>query len=265
MGEKLIIGRYIPIDSFIHRLDSRTKLLATILYLIILFFANNWQTYLVLILFAGLSIYLTNIPYGYFFRGVRPMIWLLVFTALLQVFFSPGSTMYFQWGIIYISKEGIINGIFIFLRFILLTVMSTVLTLTTESLNLTDAIEYFLKPLTLLNISIHELTLMLALAIRFVPTMIDEADVIINAQRSRGVSFNEGSLMQRLRNLVPLLIPLFISSYDRAPQLATAMEARGYRGGVNRTKYRELSWDKWDTMIMISFVGLFSIVYSLRL
>lgn len=265
MGEKLIIGRYIPIDSFIHRLDSRTKLLATILYLIILFFANNWQTYLVLILFAGLSIYLTNIPYGYFFRGVRPMIWLLVFTALLQVFFSPGSTMYFQWGIIYISKEGIINGIFIFLRFILLTVMSTILTLTTEALDLTDAIEYFLKPLTLLNISIHELTLMLALAIRFVPTMVDEAGVIINAQRSRGVSFNEGSLMQRLRNLVPLLIPLFISSYDRAPQLATAMEARGYRGGVNRTKYRELSWDKWDTMIMISFVGLFSIVYSLRL
>ena len=193
------------------------------------------------------------------------MIWLLVFTALLQVFFSPGSTMYFQWGIIYISKEGIINGIFIFLRFILLTVMSTILTLTTEALDLTDAIEYFLKPLTLLNISIHELTLMLALAIRFVPTMVDEAGVIINAQRSRGVSFNEGSLMQRLRNLVPLLIPLFISSYDRAPQLATAMEARGYRGGVNRTKYRELSWDKWDTMIMISFVGLFSIVYSLRL
>lgn len=265
MGEKLIIGRYIPIDSFVHRLDSRAKLLGAILYIVILFFANNWQTYLVLILFAGLSIYLTNIPYGYFFRGVRPMIWLLVFTALLQVFFSPGSTMYFQWGILYISKEGIINGIFIFLRFILLTVMSTVLTLTTESLNLTDAIEYFLKPLTLLNISIHELTLMLALAIRFVPTMIDEADVIINAQRSRGVSFNEGSLMQRLRNLVPLLIPLFISSYDRAPQLATAMEARGYRGGEKRTKYRELSWDKWDTVIMISFVGLFSVVYSLRI
>lgn len=264
MGEKLIIGRYIPIDSFVHRLDSRAKFLATILYLIILFFANNWQTYLVLISFAALSIYLTKIPYAYFLRGVRPMIWLLVFTALLQVFFSPGSTMYFQWGIIYISKEGIINGIFVFLRFILITFMSTILTLTTESLDLTDAIEYFLKPLTLLNISIHELTLMLALAIRFVPTMVDEADVIMNAQRSRGVSFNEGTLMQRLRNLVPLLIPLFIISYDRAPQLATAMEARGYRGGENRTKYRELSWDKWDTIIMFSFIGLFTLVYSLR-
>lgn len=264
MGEKLIIGRYIPIDSFVHRLDSRAKFLATILYLIILFFANNWQTYLVLISFAALSIYLTKIPYTYFLRGVRPMIWLLVFTALLQVFFSPGSTMYFQWGIIYISKEGIINGIFVFLRFILITFMSTILTLTTESLDLTDAIEYFLKPLTLLNISIHELTLMLALAIRFVPTMVDEADVIMNAQRSRGVSFNEGTLMQRLRNLVPLLIPLFIISYDRAPQLATAMEARGYRGGENRTKYRELSWDKWDTIIMFSFIGLFTVIYSLR-
>lgn len=261
----MIVGRYIPIDSFVHRLDSRTKLLSTILYLIILFFANNWQTYLVLVLFAVLSIYLTNIPIAYFLRGVRPMIWLLVFTALLQVFFTPGSTMYFQWSIIYISKEGIIKGIFIFLRFVLITFMSTILTLTTESLDLTDAIEYYLKPLTLFNISIHELTLMLALAIRFVPTMVDEADVIINAQRSRGVSFNEGPLMERLRNLVPLLIPLFISSYDRAPQLATAMEARGYRGGENRTKYRELSWGKWDTIIILSFVGLFSVVYSLRI
>ena len=265
MGQKLIVGRYIPYDSFVHRLDSRAKLLATILYLVILFFANNWLTFLVLTLFVGIGIYLSGIPFNYFLRGVRPMIWLLIFTALLQALFTPGTTMYFEFGIIYVSKEGIINGLFIFMRFVLIIFMSTLLTLSTEALDLTDAIEYFLRPLKVFKLPIHEMTLMLALALRFVPTMVDEAEVIMNAQRARGVSFNEGPVMQRLRNLVPLLIPLFISSYDRAPQLATAMEARGYRGGEDRTKYRELSWGKWDTLVMLSFVGLFSVIYSLRM
>jgi|SRR5690625_1991243 len=265
MGQKLIVGRYIPYDSFVHRLDSRAKLLATILYLIILFFANNWASFLVLTVFVAIGIYLSNIPIGYFLRGVRPMIWLLIFTALLQALFTPGSTMFFQFGIISISLEGIINGIFIFMRFVLIIFMSTILTLSTEALDLTDAIEWFLKPLRIFNFPVHEMTLMLALSLRFVPTMVDEAEVIMNAQRARGVSFNEGTLMQRLRNLVPLLIPLFISTYDRAPQLATAMEARGYRGGEDRTKYRELSWGIWDTVVMMSFVVLFSVVFAVRL
>lgn len=143
MGQKLIVGRYIPYDSFVHRLDSRAKLLATILYLVILFFANNWLTFLVLTLFVGLGIYLSGIPFSYFLRGVRPMIWLLIFTALLQALFTPGPTMYFEFGIIYVSKEGIINGLFIFMRFVLIIFMSTLLTLSTEALDLTDAIEYF--------------------------------------------------------------------------------------------------------------------------
>lgn len=264
MGQKLIVGRYIPIDSFIHRLDSRAKLLATILYLIVLFFANNWMTYLVLTLFVGLGIYFSGISFSYFLRGVRPMIWLITFTALLQILFTPGSTMYFQYGFFYISKEGILSGLFIFLRFVLIIFISTLLTLSTEALDLTDAIEFFLKPLKIFKFPIHEMTLMLALALRFIPTMVDEAEVIMNAQRARGVSFNEGPIMQRLKNLVPLLIPLFISSYDRAPQLATAMEARGYQGGEKRTKYRELTWKKTDTAVLLSFLVLFSAVYMLR-
>lgn len=264
MGQKLIVGRYIPVDSFIHRLDSRAKLLATIFYLVILFFANNWVTFMVLTLFVGVGIFLSGISFSYFLRGIRPMIWLITFTALLQAFFTPSSTMYFQYGIFYVSKEGIINGLFIFLRFVLIIFISTLLTLSTEALDLTDAIEYFLKPLKVFKLPIHEMTLMLALSLRFVPTMVDEAEVIMNAQRARGVSFNEGSMMQRLKNLVPLLIPLFISSYDRAPQLATAMEARGYQGGENRTKYRELSWGKSDTVVMLSFVGLFFVIYTLK-
>lgn len=264
MGQKLIVGRYIPIDSFVHRLDSRAKLLAAIFYLIILFFANNIVTYSLLTAFVGVGIYLSRIPFSYFLRGVRPMIWLLIFTALLQALFTPGPNMIFQFAFVYISKEGILKGLLIFIRFVLIIFISTLLTLSTEALDLTDAIEYFLKPLKVFHFPVHEMTLMLALALRFVPTMVDEAEVIVNAQKSRGVSFNEGTLMQRLKNIVPLLIPLFISSYDRAPQLATAMEARGYRGGENRTKYRKLSWGKWDTVVMTSFVALYSLVYMLR-
>ena len=264
MGQKLIVGRYIPVDSFVHHLDSRAKLLATILYLVILFFANNWITYLILTLFVGLGIYLSGISFTYFLRGVRPMIWLITFTALLQMLFTSGPTMYFQFGFIYISKEGIQNGLFIFLRFVLIIFISTLLTLTTEALDLTDAIEFFLKPLKIFKFPVHEMTLMLALALRFVPTMMDEAEVIMNAQRARGVSFSEGPIMQRLKNLISLLIPLFISPYDRAPQLATAMEARGYQGGENRTKYRELTWKKIDTVVLLSFLVLFSTVYLLR-
>lgn len=192
------------------------------------------------------------------------MIWLITFTALLQMLFTSGPTMYFQFGFIYISKEGIQNGLFIFLRFVLIIFISTLLTLTTEALDLTDAIEFFLKPLKIFKFPVHEMTLMLALALRFVPTMMDEAEVIMNAQRARGVSFSEGPIMQRLKNLISLLIPLFISSYDRAPQLATAMEARGYQGGENRTKYRELTWKKIDTVVLLSFLVLFSTVYLLR-
>lgn len=264
MGQKLIVGRYIPYDSFVHRLDSRAKLLATILYVLLIFFADNGVTFLLLGLFVGLGIYLSKIPFGFFWRGVRPMIWLLIFTAMIQMLFTPGRTTYFEWGIIHISQEGIINGLFIFMRFVLIIFMSTILTLSTEALDLTDAIEYFLKPLSVFKFPVHEMTLMLALSLRFVPTMVDEADVIMNAQRARGVSFNEGPMMQRLKNLVPLLIPLFISSYDRAPQLATAMEARGYRGGENRTKYRELSWKKWDSIVMGSLVLLTALVVHLK-
>lgn len=265
MGEKLLLGRYIPYQSFVHQLDARAKLLATIFYLIILFFANNCLTYFLLILFTFLSIYLTKIPFSYFFKGVRPLIWLITFTALMQVLFTRGGTPLFSFWIFNISTMGLLNGIFIFMRFVLITVMSTVLTLTTEALELADAIEFFLTPLKRLNFPVHEMTLMLTLAMRFVPTMVDEAEVIMNAQRSRGVSFEEGTLMDRIRNFVPLLLPLFISSYDRAPQLATAMEARGYHSGIKeRTKYRELIWKTADSFVMISLFFLFLVILFTR-
>lgn len=264
MGEKLLIGRYIPYNSFVHHLDARSKLLVTILYIALLFLANNWIGYFILTVFAFVGIYLSKIPFAYFLRGIRPMIWLIIFTAMMQILFTPGATPLFSFGLISVSQEGILRGLLIFMRFVLIIVISTLLTLTTEALELADAIEFYLQPLNRLSFPVAETTMMLSISLRFVPTMVDEAEVIMNAQRSRGVTFDEGSVIDRIRSFIPVLIPLFISSYDRAPQLATAMEARAYQGGENRTKYRQLIWHRTDTFVLIAVGLLYPLVYWLR-
>lgn len=264
MKQKLIIGRYLPYDSFVHRLDPRSKLLAAIFYIFIIFFANNWQTYLVLALVVLLGIYLSKVPVDYFINGVRPMLTLFIFTAMLQILVTPGQTTYFSVWFISVSKEGILNGVYVFLRFVLIIFMSILLTLTTEALRLTDAIEYFLTPFKKMNFPVHDLALMLSIGLRFVPTLMDEAEKIMNAQRARGMDFTEGTLMQRIQNFVPLLVPLFNSSFERAFDLAMAMEARDYQGGKGRTKYRKLTWRKWDTIVMLSFLVVFLLVLLLK-
>lgn len=263
MKNKLLLGRYIPYDSFIHRLDARSKLLITILYIVLLFVANNWLTYSLMILFALLAIHLSELDKSYFIKGIRPMIFLIIFTALLQVFFTPGRNPLFSLGIISVSEEGLLRGFFIFLRFILIITMSTLLTLTTEALEIADAIEFYLSPLKWLHFPVAETTMMLSISLRFVPTMLDEAEVIMNAQKARGVSFNEGGIIDRMKSFIPVLVPLFVNSYDRAPQLATAMEARAYQGGENRTKYRELTWhsrDSYSVLVMFLFFALISLI-----
>lgn len=264
MKNKLIIGRYLPFDSFVHRLDPRAKLLATILFIVIIFFANNWPSYLVLTLVVSLGIYLSKVPVDYFIKGVRPMLVLFIFTALLQILVTPGQTTYFSIGFIQVSQEGIQNGIFVFLRFVLIIFMSILLTLTTEALRLTDAIDYFLIPLKKINMPVHDLALMLSIGLRFVPTLMDEAEKIMNAQRARGMDFNEGTWVDRIKNIGPLLIPLFNSSYDRAFDLATAMEARDYQGGKGRSKYRQLIWHKWDSIVLLFFTGVLILILSVR-
>lgn len=264
MLNSMIIGRYIPIDSFVHRLDPRAKLLATFFYLIIVFLANNWQTYLILAIFVLMGVALSKIPLRYFIRGVRPMLVLILITVLLQVFFTYGETVYWQWGILVLSREGIINGIFIFLRFMLIIFMSTLLTLTTTPIELTDAIEFVLRPLKVINVPVHAIALMLSIALRFVPTLMDETQKIMNAQRSRGVDFSEGNVMQRMQNIVPLLVPLFVASFNSALDLAVAMEARGYSGDEKRTRFRELTWSGADTMVMLACLVLLILILFLR-
>ncbi|MBE9910285.1 energy-coupling factor transporter transmembrane protein EcfT [Enterococcus mundtii] len=259
MMNKLIFGRYMPGDSFIHRLDPRAKLLASFYFIGIIFLANNWQTYALLAAFTLFAVFLSKVDIKFFIRGIRPLIWLILFTVGLQVLFTSGGETYWSWGIFNITQFGFMNGLFIFCRFVLIIFMSTLLTLTTPPLELSDAIEYLLRPLKVVRFPVHEVSLMLSIALRFVPTLMDETEKIMNAQRARGVDFGEGSLVQKMKAVIPLLIPLFVSSFNRAEDLATAMEARGYQGGEGRTKYRILHWHLQDTIVMVAF-GLMTIV-----
>ncbi|MFP3775399.1 energy-coupling factor transporter transmembrane protein EcfT [Enterococcus mundtii] len=259
MMNKLIFGRYMPGDSFIHRLDPRAKLLASFYFIGIIFLANNWQTYALLAAFTLFAVFLSKVDIKFFIRGIRPLIWLILFTVGLQVLFTSGGETYWSWGIFNITQFGVMNGLFIFCRFVLIIFMSTLLTLTTPPLELSDAIEYLLRPLKVVRFPVHEVALMLSIALRFVPTLMDETEKIMNAQRARGVDFGEGSLVQKMKAVIPLLIPLFVSSFNRAEDLATAMEARGYQGGEGRTKYRILHWHLQDTIVMVAF-GLMTIV-----
>ncbi|CAM3231419.1 energy-coupling factor transporter transmembrane component T family protein [Vagococcus fessus] len=253
MLEKLIFGRYIPGDSIIHRLDPRAKLLASFYFIGIIFLCNNFQSYAFMLVFTLGMILLSKVSIKFFIRGVKPLIWLILFTVVLQVLFTKGGTVYFEFGIISLTELGLRNGAFIFSRFVLIIFMSTLLTLTTAPLALSDAIEYLLRPLKVVKFPAHEVSLMLSIALRFVPTLMDETEKIMNAQRARGVDFGEGNLAQKMKAIVPLLIPLFVSSFNRAEDLAIAMEARGYQGGEGRSKYRQLKWYMKDTMVVIVF------------
>ena len=174
MMNKLIFGRYMPGDSLIHRLDPRAKLLASFYFIGIIFLANNWQTYALLAVFTLLAVFLSKVDFKFFIRGIRPLIWLILFTVALQVLFTSGGATYWSWGIFNITEFGVMNGLFIFCRFVLIIFMSTLLTLTTPPLELSDAIEYLLRPLKAVRFPVHEISLMLSIALRFVPTLMDE-------------------------------------------------------------------------------------------
>lgn len=261
---KLLLGRYIPGESLIHHLDPRAKLFASFYFIVIIFFCNNFASFGVMFLFTLIAILLSKVSLSFFLKGVRPLVWLILFTVALQVLFTNGGTVYFKFGFLTISEFGLKNGAYIFLRIVLIIFMSTLLTLTTPPLSLADAIEYLLRPLKKLKFPAHETSMMISIALRFVPTLMDETEKIMNAQRARGVDFNEGNLMQKMKAVVPLLIPLFVSSFDRAEDLALAMEARGYRGGEGRTKYRLLHWQWQDTLTIVCLAALTGVLMVVR-
>ncbi|MBF6625270.1 energy-coupling factor transporter transmembrane protein EcfT [Aerococcaceae bacterium zg-BR9] len=265
MLDKILLGRYIQSDSFIHRLDPRTKLIGSFYFIGIIFLANNLWGYGLLMLFTFLAIALTGIKLSYFINGVKPMIWLILFTVVFQIFFTTDGDVYFQWGPILITSLGVLNAVYIFLRLVLIIMMSTILTLTTAPLELADGIEHLLRPLEKVGFPSHEIALMLSIALRYVPTLIDEAQKIMNAQRSRGVEFDQGSFIQRMKAVVPVLVPLFVSAFNRAEEMATAMEARGYRGGEGRTKFRQLQFTRRDLWVVVAFLLVTIVLIALRI
>lgn len=257
--DKLILGRYIPGNTLIYRMDPRGKLLATFYFIGIIFLANNWQTYLIALIFALAAVAATKISPKIFWQGIRPMIWLILFTSALQVLFTAGGETYFHFWIITISQFGIVNGIYIFIRFVLIILMSTVLTLTTPPLSIADAMESLLSPLRYVKFPVTQVALVMSIALRFVPTLMDETLKIMNAQRARGVDFGEGNLFQQMKSIIPLLIPLFINSLQIAYDLAQAMDSRGYQGGEGRSKFRILQWSKLD-LINLGYFVIFTIL-----
>lgn len=259
MFSNMIIGRYMPGNSWIHRLDARTKLVLSIAFIFVIFFANNVIGYAVATIFTLLAIMLTGLGVRVFIRGVRPLILLMLITTLFQLFFVQTGDVLIHWWFIKITVDGVVNSIVVFVRFMLIIMFSTIVTLTTQPLAVADGMESLLKPLKKMGLPVSELALMLSIALRFVPTLMDEAQSIMNAQRARGVRFNEGSLMTRIKSFVPLLIPLFVNAIKRAIELGDAMEARGYRGGDQRTKYRVLTWHRQDTVAIIGFI-VFTVV-----
>ena len=261
---KILIGRYIPGDSLIYKMDPRGKLLATIFFILIIFLANNWITYGILIIFSLVAVYATKLRPKVFWDGIKPLIWLIFFTSLLQLFFTSGGTTYWKWSIFTISSYGITNAIYIFIRFTLIILISTVMTLTTMPLEIANAMEWLLTPLKYLKVPVDKIALVMSIALRFVPTLFDETVKIMNAQRSRGADFNDGGLIKRAKAIAPLLVPLFIESLETAVELSTAMEARGYRRSEGRSRYRILRWSKYDLICLVYFVILVGLLLIFR-
>ena len=256
--DNMILGRYIPGDSIIHRLDPRSKLLAMFLLIVISFWANNLITNLLLFVVTGIFISLSEVPLSFFIKGLRSMFFLIAFTTIFQLFFITGGQVLWEIGFIKITSHGIEQAGIIFCRFVLIIFFSTLLTLTTMPLSLATAVESLLSPLKRFKVPVHEIGLMLSMSLRFVPTLMDDTIRIMNAQKARGVDFGEGSIIQKVKAMIPILIPLFATSLKRADSLATAMEARGYQGGVGRSQYRQLSWMRKDSiaLILISLLGI---------
>lgn len=259
-----MIGQYIPMESWLHRLDPRSKLIYVFCIMILVFFANNAGSYFLLLFVAFTGIYLSHISYSLFLRSLKTIIWIILFTALLHIFFTKGGSVVFQISFLTIYEEGLYQAILVSIRFILLVIFASLLTFTTSPIDLTDGLEKLFSPLRRLGFPAHEFAMMMSIALRFIPTLWAETDKIIKAQKARGADFESGNMLRRGRAYIPVLIPLLISSFRRAEDLAMAMEARCYIGGEGRTKLRILHMSRSDVLLLASFVVVASVLFWIR-
>ena len=236
MIRDITIGQYYPVNSPIHNMDARVKLIITFLFILTLFFINTFLGYVFVILCMSAVIKTSKVPLKFMLKGIKGILIIILFTAFINVFMTRGEHILFEWGIFTVTIEGILIAIKMCIRIVLLVVGSSILTLTTTPIQLTDGIEYILRPFKKIGVPAHEIAMMMTIALRFIPTLLDETDKIMKAQQARGADFDSGNLFQRAKSLIPILVPLFISSFRRADELAMAMEARCYHGDENRTR-----------------------------
>ena len=247
MLKDITLGQYFPGNSPVHRLDPRTKLIMLVVYIVALFCAVSWVSYAVVFAFLAATIYISKIPVKSIVRGMKPLIVILVFTGVLNLFFTVGEgEPLIDFWIFTIYTEGVVRAFFMVIRILMLISGTFLLTYTTSPISLTDGLESLLGPLKVFRLPVHELSMMMCIALRFIPTLIEETDKIMSAQKARGADFETGSLLQRVKALVPILVPLFISAFRRADELATAMECRCYQGGEGRTKMKILHFTYFD-------------------
>ena len=254
----ITLGQYFPGRSPIHRLDPRAKLVAMICYIVALFLGQWFATYAILLLVLAAVVKASTVKPKALVRGLKPVVFILVFTAVLNIFYTPGEPLVSFW-IFNITKEGILHAFFMVVRIIMLITCTFLLTYTTSPLALTDGLESLLGPLKKLRVPVHELSMMMSIALRFIPTLIEETDKIMSAQKARGADFESGNLIARAKAMIPLLVLLFVSAFRRAGDLAMAMEARCYRGGENRTKMKPLQYKGRDRIaygvLIVYFAG----------
>ena len=263
MLKDITLGQYFPGNSVVHRLDPRTKLIMLVVYIIALFCAVTWVSYAVVLAFLAMTIIVSTIPLKSLFRGMKPLILILVFTGVLNLFFTEGETVLVSFWRITITLEGVVRAILMVARILMLISGTFLLTYTTSPISLTDGLESLLGPLKVLRLPVHELSMMMCIALRFIPTLIEETDKIMSAQKARGADFETGSLLQRVKALVPILVPLFISAFRRADELATAMECRCYQGGEGRSKMKILRYHLGDMKAFGMGFGLLILVGAL--
>lgn len=251
INTNITIGQYIPGDSVIHKADPRTKIILSIVFMAVIFLVNSFWTFTAMAMFVLLTVIISGVPVKYTLRGLKPILFIIIFTAVINIFTTRGTPISQTVPFKYITWEGLVLALKLAMRLVLIIISGSLLTFTTTPILLTDGIEKLLSPFRRIGLPAHELAMMMSIALRFIPTLLEETDKIMKAQAARGADFDTGNLVQRAKSFVPVLVPLFVSAFRRADELATAMEARCYRGGTGRTRLRSLEFTSADTRVVL--------------
>lgn len=263
MIRDITIGQYYPADSVIHRLDPRTKLVGTLVFLISLFVFRSFAAYAVATVFLAGVIKVSKVPFKFMVKGLKAIVILMMITVVFNMFLTPGEPLFSVWKLT-ITREGVVQAVFMALRLIYLIIGASIMTLTTTPNQLTDGMEKGLRPLNKIHVPVHDIAMMMSIALRFIPILLDETDKIMKAQMARGADFESGGIIQKAKNMVPLLVPLFISAFRRANDLAMAMETRGYHGGEGRTKMHPLHYQKRDYMAYLTLLLYLLVMFAAK-